>query len=280
MTFQGKQEQTYGAREGTDGDGCRMKIDGKVVLITGASQGIGAACAAEFARAGARLSLTGRSEDRLHRAAPEGALVTPGDVTCDQTRTLLVERTLERYGAIDILINNAGAGLYRPAWDSPMDEVRAMIELNFFAALGLTQLVTPHMRARRSGLIVNVGSIAGKLTLPWMTLYSASKSALDTLTEGLRMELLRDGVRTMLVCPGYVKTEFQRNVLAGSPPEDIRQRRSSAITAEQCATAIRRGVERDARTIMAPSSGWLLVAAMRLLPSIVERRMARMNGTA
>ena len=256
-----------------------MRLAGKVVVITGASQGIGAACASEFARAGARLSLSGRSEDRLRQVAGD-ALFTPGDLTSEPTRRLLIDRTLERYGAIDVLINNAGTGLYRPAWDSPMEEVRALMELNFFAPLGLTQLVAPHMRARRSGLIVNVGSIAGKLTLPWLTIYSASKSALDTLTEGLRMELLRDGVRTMLVCPGYVKTGFQKNVLAGEPPAEVLRGRRMAITATECATAIRRGVERDARTVMAPSSGWLLVAAMRLFPSIVERRMAQMNGTA
>jgi uncharacterized protein len=256
-----------------------MKIEGKVVVITGASQGIGEACAAEFARAGARLSLIARNEDRLLRASPD-ALCTAGDITSPETRRLLVDRTLERYGQIDILINNAGIGLYRPAWDSPMDEVRGLMELNFFAALALTQVVVPHMRARRTGLIVNVGSIAGHLTLPWMTLYSASKSALGTLTEGLRMELRRDGVRAMLVCPGYVKTGFQKSVLAGQPPDEVLRGRRMAITPAECALAIRRGVERDARTVNAPRAGALLVAAMRLFPSIVERRMAKMNGTA
>jgi short-subunit dehydrogenase len=256
-----------------------MKLDGKVVVITGASQGIGAACAAEFARAGARLSLSGRSAERLRQVSGD-ALFIAGDLTSHETRRLLVDRTLERYGAIDVLINNAGVGVYQPAWDTPMEEVRALMELNFFAALGLAQLVAPHMRARRSGMIVNVGSIAGKMTLPWLTLYSASKSALGTLTEGLRMELRGDGVHTMLVCPGYVKTGFQQNVLAGQPPPKVLQGRRMAITAAQCASAIRRGVERDARTVMAPRAGWLLVAAMRLFPSVVERRMAQMNGTA
>jgi short-subunit dehydrogenase len=279
MTFQNKLEQTQRLGQRANADFLLMKLDGKVVVITGASQGIGAACAAEFARAGARLSLSGRSEEGLRRAGGD-ALCTAGDLTDPQTQRLLVDRTLERYGAIDVLINNAAVGIYRPAWDSPMDEVRALMELNFFAALGLIHLVTPHMRARRSGMIVNVGSIAGKMTLPWMTLYSASKSALGTLTEGLRMELLRDNVRTMLVCPSYVKTGFQQNVLAGQPPQKVREGRRKAITAAECAVAIRRGVERDARTVLAPRSHWLLVAAMRLFPAVVERRMAQMNGTA
>ena len=257
-----------------------MKIDGKVVLITGASQGIGAACAAEFGRAGARLSLAARSEEGLRRAGGADALVTAADLTTEDGRRAVVDRTIDRYGAIDILINNAGIGLYRPSWDSPMDEVRRMMELNFFAALGMIQAVVPHMRSRRSGMIVNVGSIAGKMTLPWLTIYSASKYALASLTDGLRMELRADGVRAMLVCPGYVLTGFQKNVIAGQAPPKVIEGRRFAISPADCARDIRRGVEREARTVVTPRSGWLLVAAMRLFPSVVEARMAELNGTA
>jgi len=257
-----------------------MRIDGQVVLITGASQGIGAACAAEFARAGAKLSLTARSEGGLRSAAPSDALLTAGDLTSEETRRVVVDRTLERFGAIDIVINNAGAGLYLPSWSAPLEEVRRLMELNFFAALGLTQLVVPRMRARRSGMIVNVGSIGGKVPLPWMTLYSVSKYALGALTEGQRMELRRDGIRTMIVCPGYVKTGFQQNARGGKPPESVLRGRRLAITAAECAAAIRRGVERDARTVVTPRAAWLLVLAMRLLPSLVESRLAAMNESA
>ncbi|HWB87172.1 MAG TPA: SDR family NAD(P)-dependent oxidoreductase [Bryobacteraceae bacterium] len=256
-----------------------MRLDGKVVLITGASEGIGAACAAEFARAGARLSLTARSEAGLIAAGGPSALVTPGDLTSEETRRHVVERTLEHFGAIDVLINNAGMGLYLPSWSMPMEAARHLMELNFFAALGMAQLVAPHMRGR-GGMIVNVSSIGGKLTLPWMTLYSASKYALGALTDGMRMELMGSGVKTMLVCPGYVKTGFQQHVRAGKAPPAVIRSRRFAITAGQCAQAIRRGVEREARTIVTPRAGWLLVAAVRLFPSMVERRMAKMNETA
>jgi short-subunit dehydrogenase len=253
-----------------------MRIDGKVVLITGASEGIGAACAAEFARAGARLSLTARSEDALRRAGGSDALVTPGDLTREDTRRSVVERTLERYGAIDILINNAGVGDYIPSWRSSMEDARRLMELNFFALLGMVQLVAPHMRERRSGSIVNIGSIAGRMTLPWMTLYSASKYAVGSLTEGLRGELRRDGVHAMLVCPGYVKTRFQQNVIGGTPPADIQRSKRFAITPEDCARDIRRGVERGARTVVTPSSGWILLALYRLFTGPAEARMANM----
>jgi short-subunit dehydrogenase len=191
-----------------------------------------------------------------------------------------LERTLERFGAIDVLINNAGVGVYGQSWNASMDDVRQMMELNFFALLGMIQLVTPHMRQRKSGMIVNVASIGGKIPLPWMTLYSASKYAVTALTEGLRMELRGDGVKTLLVCPGYVTTGFQQHVRAGSAPDSVVRARRMAIGPAQCARAIRRGVEREARTVLAPKSGWLLVAAARLFPGLVEARMAKMNGTA
>jgi len=257
-----------------------MRIDGKVVLITGASEGLGAACAAEFGRAGARLSLTARSADGLRRAGGPDALITAGDLTLDDTRRSAVERTLERFGRIDILINNAGVGLYRPSWSTPMDEARRLWELNFFAALGMVHRVAPPMRAGRSGTIVNVSSVAGKFTLPWLPLYSASKHALGSWTESLRMELRGDGIHAMLVCPGYVRTAFHAHALGGEPPPRITEGKRFAITPEDCAVAIRRGVERNARTVMAPRSGWLLVAAAALFPGFVETNLANLNGTA
>jgi len=257
-----------------------MLIKDKVVLITGASEGVGAACAAEFAACGAKLSLAARNEEGLRRAGGADAAITAGDLTLEATRRLAIERTIERFGTIDILINNAGVGLYQPSWQMPLDDARYLMELNLFAPLALTQLVVPHMRARRSGLIVNVSSIAGKVVLPWLTFYSVTKYALGALTEGQRMELRRDGIRTMLVCPGYVKTNFQKNARAGEAPDKVLSARARAITAEQCAAAIRRGVERDARTVVTPRVGWLFVLAMRLFPAFVESRMAALNGTA
>ncbi len=254
-----------------------MRIDGKVVLITGASEGIGAACAAEFARAGARLSLIARNEEALRRAGGPDALITPGDLTLEDTRRRVVERTIERFGQVDILINNAGVGLYEPSWQARMEDARRLMELNFFATLGMIQLVAPHMRERHSGTIVNISSIAGLMTLPWMTLYSASKFAVTSLTVGLRGELRRDGVHAMLVCPGYNTTGFQRNAIGGAaPPPDVQRSRRFAIPPEECARDIRRGVERGVRTVVTPASGWLLLGLYRLFPGLAQERMARM----
>lgn len=253
-----------------------MRIEGKVALITGASRGIGAACAAEFRARGARLSLVARSEPGLAAAGGPEALLTAGDIAGEALRARAVERTLERFGRIDILVNNAGAGLYLPAWDTQLEEARRLFDLNFFAPFAMARLVAPHMRAAGGGVIVNVTSVAAKATLPWLTLYSASKAALGALTAGLRVELAPYGVRLMEVAPGYVRTTFQEHALAGKPPESVRKSRRFTITAETCARAIARGVEREARTVMAPRSAWLLVAAARLFPRQLDARFGAM----
>ena len=258
-----------------------MQIAGKVALITGASAGIGAALVDNLRQRGAKLSLVGRSAERLKAAAGLDALSIPVDLQGPSGRRRAVESTLDRFGAIDILINNAGVGLYAPSWRAPMDDVRRMMELNFFTAIEMTQLAVPSMRARRSGMIVNVGSIAGKVTLPWFTLYSAGKYALGSFTDGLRMELRQDGIHAMTVCPGYVDTDFQAHVLGGAPPASIRKSRMFKISAAECAEAIAKGIERDARQVVTPWAGWLFVAVERLFPGFIDRRLEKiyLSGT-
>ncbi|MDQ6664692.1 MAG: SDR family NAD(P)-dependent oxidoreductase [Acidobacteriota bacterium] len=255
-----------------------MKLDGKVVVITGGSEGIGAACAAAFRGRGARLSLTARSGERLAQVGGADALTTAGDITLQETRDRVVERTIERFGRIDVLVNNAGMGMYWPSWNPRLEEARQMFELNFFAPLGMIQNVVPHMRRQKSGTIVNVGSIAGKLTVPWLTLYSSTKWAMGSLTNGLRMELKHDGIHAIQVCPGYVNTDFQRHALGTHPPEKVVGGKKFAISAEECAAAIVRGVERDARTVLVPRMGWTVVALSRLFPAIVDSYLAALHG--
>jgi uncharacterized protein len=255
-----------------------MRLDGKVALVTGASEGIGASVARLLSQRGSLVSLVARSEEKLRAVGGESALIFAGDLRDENTRHSVVERTIERFGRIDVLINNAGVGLYAPAHSAPIEEARRMWELNFFAPLDLIQRVVPHMKQQRSGIIVNVGSIAGKITLPWFTLYSASKYAIGSLTDGLRMELRAFGIHTMTVCPGYVNTGFQQNVLHGNPPALAGRARQWAISADQCASDIVRGIENGKRTVVTPASGWLLIALERLFPTLVDRQLERVNS--
>ena len=265
-----------------------MQIKDRVAIVTGASRGIGAALARELRQAGARLVLTARNEEALRQVAAEGDALVAGDITDAATRARILAEALHRFGRVDLLINNAGVGYYRNSIESESDEIRALWELNFFAPLELARLVVPQMlkqerlgSAAEAGMVVNISSIAGKVTLPWFSMYSASKFALCSWTEGLRMEYWAKGIRTLAVCPGYVKTEFQANVLSGVPPTPLAASKERfAITPEACAQAICHGIRHNKRTVVAPASNWALVAAARLLPGIVQRRLARINGTA
>lgn len=248
-----------------------MNVRGKVVLITGASRGIGAACADSFLRRGALLALAARSA--LSRA---DALCLQADITDPQSRESLVQSTLERYGRIDILVNNAGSGIYGPTAETDLSRMQDLFALNLFAPVALIQLVLPQMQAQGSGAIVNVSSIAAEIVLPWMTPYSASKAALSAVSSGLYREVASTAIQVTNVLPGYIKTNFQ-NAAEGTPPPGVLRARKRAITAEQCAEAIVRGVERGARTVVAPSYGWLGIVAQRLIPYLVDSPLIKMN---
>lgn len=251
-----------------------MQSEGKVIIITGASDGIGAQLAAQFRRKNARLVLSSRNAAKLQAGAGPDDLVVAGDLTIESVRVSVVEKTLKRFGCIDALINNAGRGSYYSPSESPLEEVRSLFELNFFAPFHLAQLATPWL-CRSEGTLVNVNSIAGQISLPWLPLYSASKFALASLTSSQRTELRRQGVNVMGVYPGYVDTKFQTHSAGTVPPASVVKGRRFAVTAEQCAAAIVRGMERRSRSVVTPRIGLPLVWLNRLFPRFMESRMER-----
>lgn len=255
-----------------------MELNGKVVLLTGASDGIGAAAARSFHRRGARLVLMARREEKLRAVAADAgnALVIAGDVTREEDRRRAVSAALNQFGRIDVLVNNAGVGMYVPAYEADLDEVRRLYELNVFSLLAMVQLVVPPMRAAGGGLIANVSSIAGKVALPWFTNYTASKFAVSAMTDTLRIELKRFNIRCLALCPGYVKTGFQDHSLAGRPPDRLWSMKNFGITAEQCGEALARGVEREKRTVTTPAIGALLQPLYVLAPRLADMILQRM----
>jgi short-subunit dehydrogenase len=221
-----------------------------------------------------------RSADKLGELAGTlKAVAVPGDVTNAADRERFVASAMDAFGRIDVLINNAGVGMYVPAWKADMSQVRRLYELNLMAPLELIQLVVPHMQRQRDGTIVNVTSIAGKVALPWFPNYTASKFAVCALTDTLRTELQPWGIRCMTLCPGYVKTGFQDHALAGRPPDRLWSMRRFAITAAQCAEACVRGLERDKRTVVVPALGAWLQVAYVLAPRFVDSQLARIYRT-
>jgi NADP-dependent 3-hydroxy acid dehydrogenase YdfG len=183
-----------------------------VWFITGASSGMGEAQAREALSRGDIVVAAARRIDRLERLAaeaPDRVLAVELDVTDAGSRTRAVKAALERFGRIDVLANIAGRGINGAVEELEIDQVRAAFELNFFAAIELTRLVLPHMRARRSGCIINMTSICGLVAMPDLGVYCASKFALEAWSEALAGEARELGIRVLLVEPGGFRTEFE-----------------------------------------------------------------------
>jgi NAD(P)-dependent dehydrogenase (short-subunit alcohol dehydrogenase family) len=197
-------------------------LAGQVIIVTGASAGIGEACARRLARAGAKVVLSARRRERLDALAREldpagaGTLAVAGDITSEPDRRRLVAAAVAQFGRIDALVNNAGYGTRGPVERVPVELIRKNYETNLFSLIALTQLVLPAMRERGSGCIVNIGSVAGRIARPLSSIYDSTKHALEAITDGLRGELKPFGVRVTLIRPGFILTEFVEAANAAS----------------------------------------------------------------
>ena len=187
-----------------------LDLTGAVVIVTGASSGIGEAAARALHRAGARPVLAARREDRLSQLSEElgGALAVPTDVTDPAARERLVQATLERYGRIDGLVNNAGVALHAMLADVDLAEFTELLQLNVVSALGMMQAVLPAMRSQGAGRIVNVSSGTTRMAPPTVGGYAAAKAALNMLGEVARKEWAADGIVVSTVLPSLTATEF------------------------------------------------------------------------
>ena len=195
-----------------------MDASGAVCIVTGASSGIGAATARMLADAGATVVLAARRADRLASlaAALPGALAVPTDVTDPADVTALVRRTVDAYGRIDVLVNDAGQGLHVPVMAIQAPDLRAALELNLVAPLALMQEAFPHMQAAGRGAIVNVSSATTLRAFRGLGGYSATKAALNMLSAVARLEFEPSGVAVSVVYPSVTATEFHDRLRAGT----------------------------------------------------------------
>jgi short-subunit dehydrogenase len=257
----------------------RRQLAGKRILISGASQGIGRALALAAARRKARLIVSARSGDLLQSLAEdlqkEGAdyIAVTGDVTNADDRQRMLEAAIEHFNGLDILINNAGIGATGHFAEATEERLRSIFEVNFFGLAEMTRLAIPLLRQGDKPLLVNISSIVGKRAVPARSEYSASKYAVQGLSEALRGELVRYKIDVLTVCPGLTATNFPKNMLENKAKWPLDHTR--AMSAEQVAEATLRAIEKGKREILLTRGGWFLVTINRFFPGFVDFLMAR-----
>jgi short-subunit dehydrogenase len=258
-----------------------MELDGKVVVVTGGSMGIGEAIAKEFAAHGAGVVLLSRDAARAEAArARIGFQDRTIALSCDVRHSEDIDRalalTLHHFKRVDVWINNAGHGLLDSVAEVEMSACHELFETNFFGALSAMQAVIAVMRQQGEGAIINISSVAGHIPLPFHATYSASKFALNALSKAAAVELKKDGIHVLTVCPGYVRTQFSDNSVRGSELKKVRPNRVRGITADRVARATLRGYLKQKREVIVPWQMHLPVKLYQLLPGLVEWSMGRM----
>jgi NAD(P)-dependent dehydrogenase (short-subunit alcohol dehydrogenase family) len=184
----------------------------QTVLITGSSSGIGQATAQLFAAQGWNVAATARNPQSLAHLTGANILALPLDVTDEASIAAAVAATTARFGSIDILVNNAGYGLFGPLEGMTAEQLEAQFQTNVFGVAAMIRQVVPLMRERRSGTIINVSSVGGRVASPFAAAYHATKYAIEGFSESLRFELRPHGIRVKVVEPGHVKTGFMRSL--------------------------------------------------------------------
>ena len=261
-------------------------MQNKVVIITGATSGIGRGCTEVFGREGAKIVFTGRDPKRMEEVkailAAQGIEHTGHimDVSNEAENKRLVEDTIRKYGRIDIVINNAGISMRALFEDLDIDVFRKIMDINFFGTVYLTKYALPHILASR-GTIVGVSSINGHRGTPARTAYTASKYAMEGFFEALRTEVMKRGVHVLVVSPGFTGTNIRNAALnasgvsQGESPRD----EGKMMTPETVARAILKGIRKKKRDIVLTTQGKLVVFLNKWMPGkmdkIVYNHMAR-----
>ncbi len=256
-----------------------MNYKNKVVLITGASSGIGKACAIELARRGANLVLAARQYVTLCELTADlekeygiRAVAVQTDVSNEEDCKLLVKQALVSFGKIDILINNAGLSMRALFNDLDLSVLKNLMDVNFWGTVYCTKYALPEI-LKTQGTIVGVSSIAGYRGLPGRTGYSASKFAMNGFMEALRTELLKTGVHVMVACPGFTTSNIRVAALAkdGQAHGETSMEEGKMMTAEAVAENIINGIAAGKRTLVMTGQGKLTVWLNKLLPALADK---------
>jgi dehydrogenase/reductase SDR family member 7B len=250
----------------------------KVVLITGGTSGIGKACAFVFGKAGARVAVSGRNQQNLNETTQElaaagiQALGVRADVSIEADCQRMVQETVNKFGKLDILINNAGISMRALFMDVDLDVLRKVMDINFWGTVYSTKFALPYIQAAK-GSVIGISSIAGYRGLPARTGYSASKFAMHGFLETLRTELLHKGVHVLIACPGFTASNIRNTALAangqqqGESPRD----EGNMMSAEEVAVRILKATQERKRDLVMTFQGKLTVFLNKWLPGFTDK---------
>lgn len=264
-----------------------MNLKDKIIWITGASSGIGAAMAVEYSRMGAKLILSSRNTDDLNKV--RSACLSPENVkilTMDLANTLkfkeIVKEAVGFYGYIDVLINNAGISQRSLAADTSLEVDRKIFDVNYFGTIALTKELIPHFKEKGKGHFVVITSVVGKIGTPLRSSYSASKHALHGFFDSLRAELHKDHIKVSLICPGFVNTNVSINALTGQGEQQGTKDKATAngLDPHYFAQKAIRSIYKEKQEVVI--GGFLEVLAVyvkRFFPVILSRMVRKVKVT-
>jgi short-subunit dehydrogenase len=261
-------------------------MENKVVVITGGSNGIGKALAQEFGRKGSKVLITGRKADALDAAIRDlhgegiDAASLVADVSKEEDNEKMARYAVEKFGKIDILINNAGISMRAFFEDVDLEVVKKVMDINFYGTLYATKYCLPEI-LKNKGSVVGISSIAGYRGLPGRTGYSASKFAMQGFLEVLRTEMLHKGVHVLTACPGFTASSIRERSLTkdGSAQGESPRNEKKMMTAEECAAHIYKATQKRRKILILTTQGKLAVFLNKWFPGymdkIVFKEMAR-----
>lgn len=255
-----------------------MKLKDKVIVITGASSGIGKALAFEFAARGSKVVLAARSEEKLQQIAEEIGkkhempIILKTDVSRENDCKNLILAAQESHGRIDVLINNAGISMRALFADTNIDVLKKLMDVNFWGTVYCTKYALPYL-LQSKGSVVGVSSIVGFKGLPGRTGYSSSKFAMHGFLETLRIENLKKGLHVLIACPGFTASNIRNTALDGDGKQQGESPRTEEkmMTAEEVAKHIANAVEKRKRTLILTSQGKMTVFLNKFLPGFMDK---------
>jgi dehydrogenase/reductase SDR family member 7B len=253
-------------------------MEGKVIIVTGGSSGIGKALAEEFGKHGGKILITGRKQDQLHRVTLELQKkgITIASIVADAGREpdnkKMVEEALRLYGKIDVLINNAGISMRVLFEDLQLDVFRQLMDTNFYGTVYATKYALPHILESK-GSILGISSVNGRRASPARTAYSASKFAMEGFLESLRTEVMKRGVHVLCVCPGFTASNIRNAALTsdgtqqGESPRDEKK----MMSAEEVARHVYRATVNRKRDLILTVQGKLAVVLNKFFPGMMDK---------